>query len=234
MAGSRIPLFLTLSNRSVKQIRSFGGNFALAPAITIEMMTDLPPNETQINAALEQVLRGDTAAFEDVVRRFELPLRAWLASHAPPGVDVDEIAQRSFVASFTRLAEFEPGTNFAAWLFTIARYQLRTETTRLRRIADYHARYGPDLLQRELDRRVADPLERAGQRFEELTHCLDQLADHLRCFVTWRYEEEIPLEEMSQRCGRSVAAVKKQLWKIRQQLQRCLEAHTAPVEGHSV
>lgn len=198
------------------------------------MPKDLPPEETLLDEALQRVLRGETAAFEDVVRRFELPLRAWLASHAPPGVDVDEIAQRSFVASFTRLAEFELGTNFAAWLFTIARYQLRTETTRLRRIADYHARYGPDLLQRELDRRVAEPLEGAVQRFEDLNRCLDKLADPLRRFVTWRYEEEIPLEEMAQRCGRSVAAVKKQLWKVRQQLQRCVEARAATAEGHVI
>ncbi|QEG40932.1 sigma-70 family RNA polymerase sigma factor [Roseimaritima ulvae] len=198
------------------------------------MMNDRSPEETLLDEALQRVLQGEAAAFEHVVRRFELPLRAWLASHAPPGVDVDEIAQRSFVASFTRLAEYQLGTNFAAWLFTIARYQLRTETTRLRRIADYHARYGPDLLQRELDRRVNEPLEESSQRFENLNRCLENLAEPLRRFVTWRYEEEIPLEEMSQRCGRSVAAVKKQLWKIRQQLQRCVEARTAKVEGHSV
>jgi RNA polymerase sigma-70 factor (ECF subfamily) len=51
------------------------------------------------------------------------------------------------------------GTEFGAWLFTIARFQLKTEATRLRRVADYHARYGLDLLQRELDRRTNEPPE---------------------------------------------------------------------------
>lgn len=191
------------------------------------------PDESDIHAVLARVLRGDTAAFEAVVRRYELPLRAWLAAHVPPGVDVDEIAQRSFLIAFTQLGQFEPGTNFGAWLFTIARYQLRTETTRLRRVADYHARYGLNLLQQELDRRCEEPPEMWTTRLEQLQRCLDLLGGHLRRFVDWRYDEEVSLEEMALRSGRSVAAVKKQLWKIRQQLQQCVENRLA-AEGGSL
>jgi len=197
----------------------------------VPMTTDY--SDSPIDDALQRVARGDTSAFSTVVRRFELPLRAWLAAHVPPGVDVDEIAQRSLVAAFARLSEFEVGTNFGAWLFTIARYQLRTETTRLRRIADYHARYGPDLLQRELDRRCDDAPEMWTMRLEYLRHCLEALGDHLRRFVTWRYDEGIPLEEMADRSGRSVPAMKKQLWKIRQQLQECVEMKIAAEGGAS-
>jgi RNA polymerase sigma-70 factor (ECF subfamily) len=188
-------------------------------------------DESEIHAVLARVQRGETAAFEAVVRRFERPLRAWLAAHVPPGIDVDEIAQRSFVAAFTQLSEFQCGTNFGAWLFTIARYQLRTETTRLRRIADYHARYGLNLLQQELDRRCGEPPEMWTTRLEHLQRCLDALAEHLRRFVSWRYDEEVPLEEMAARSNRSVAAVKKQLWKIRQQLQQCVDTRVAAEGG---
>jgi RNA polymerase sigma-70 factor (ECF subfamily) len=190
-----------------------------------------PTDETYLDDALRLVLQGEVAAYEVVVRRFERPLRAWLATQAPPGVDVDEVAQHTFIAAYTRLHDFEVGTNFSAWLFTIARYQLRTETTRLRRIADYHARYAPDLLQRELERRSSELPELAATRLEHLEACLDILGEHVRRFVTWRYEEEIPLEEMASRSGRSVAAVKKQLWKVRQQLQQCIETRMANAAG---
>lgn len=190
-----------------------------------------PNDEVLLDDSLRRVLQGEVAAYEVVVRQFERPLRAWLAAQAPPGVDVDEIAQRTFIAAFTRLSDFEPGTNFPGWLFTIARYQLRTETTRLRRVADYHARYAPDLLQRELDRRGSERPELAASRLEHLETCLETLGEHVRRFVTWRYEEEIPLEEMASRSGRSVAAVKKQLWKLRQQLQQCIETRIASAEG---
>jgi len=154
-------------------------------------------------------------------------MRGWLAAQAPPGVDVDEIAQRSFVAAYTRLSEYEAGTNFSAWLFTIARLQLRTEITRLRRIADYHARYAPDLLQRELERRSEQPSEIWTARVEHLRVCLESLSEHVQQFVRWRYFEEIPLKEMAARSERSVAAVKKQLWIVRQKLLQCVEARMA-------
>lgn len=199
--------------------------------MTHQMVHETASDDSRLAEALQRVIDGDVSAFEQIVRRYERPLRAWLAAHVPPGVDVDEIAQRSFVAAFTRLSEFEPGTNFAAWLFTIARFQLRTETTRLRRIADYHARYGPDLLKQELERRSDAPPEFWTMRLEHLRCCVDALGEPLRRFVRWRYEEEIPLEEMVARSGRSLAAVKKQLWKIRQQLQECVEARMAGAAG---
>ncbi|MFG0266734.1 MAG: sigma-70 family RNA polymerase sigma factor [Rhodopirellula sp. JB055] len=191
------------------------------------------PDDRRVTEALRRVLRGETSEFEVVLRRHERPLRAWLAAHVPMGIDADEIAQRSFVAAFSRLDEFELGTDFGAWLFTIARYQLMTEKTRLRRIADYHARYGPELLQRELDRRSEESPELWTTKIEHLEQCLESLGEHLCRFIKWRYDEEIPLQEMAARCGRSVPAIKKQLWKIRGKLQECMDARLATDGGSS-
>lgn len=176
-----------------------------------------------IDRAIQRTRSGDHDAFEIVVREYERGLRAWLAMQSPPGVDVDEVAQRSFVAAFTRLDDYRLGTSFSAWLFAIARYQLKTETTRLRRVADYHARYAPDLLQKELDRRANESPELGRLRLDHLQHCLRGLSEKLQLYIRWRYDEQISLDEMSQRSGRSVAAVKKQLWQIRQQLHACVE-----------
>jgi len=117
------------------------------------------------------------AAFEKIVRRFERPVRAWVATHCPPGGDSDEVAQRTFIAAFTRLGEFEEGTNFPAWLFTIARYQLMTEATRLRRLADYQSRYAPDLLDRELERRASEAPWAMTARLAHLVTCLEALGE---------------------------------------------------------
>ena len=189
-------------------------------------------NDSVVDDAIRRVRKGDTAAFEVVVRRLERPLRAWLAVQAPPGIDVDEVAQMSFVAAFTRISDYELGTNFAAWLFTIARFRLKTEFSRLRRVADYHVRYAPDILQRELQRRDSEPPEMQETRLENLQLCLAQLSENLYRFIKWRYVEEIPLEEMAALSGRSVAAVKKQLWKLRHKLHACVEARMA-AEGET-
>ena len=188
-------------------------------------------NDEAVELAIGRVSAGEREAFATVVRRFERPLRAWLATLSPPGVDVDDIAQASFIAAYTRLDEYAPGTNFAAWLFTIARYQLQTETTRLRRIADYHSRYAPDLLARELNRRAAETPAEPSDQLAVLKDCLEAVDDRRRRFLAWRYDEAIPLTEMAERSGRSVAAVKKQLWLLRRQLQECIEGKLADAAG---
>lgn len=189
------------------------------------MSNDHPtPCDPSLDEALLRVTAGDVQAFAAIVHRFERPLRSWLAAHAPPGVDVDEVAQTTFVAAYTRLSEYTVGTNFGAWLFTIARYQLQTETTRLRRIADYHSRYAPDLLARELERRAGPSISPHHDHLASLKECLEAIDVRRRQFLTWRYEESIPLAEMANRSGRSVMAIKKQLWALRRQLQDCVEA----------
>ncbi len=203
----------------------------MSPRAIYSVMPEKEYSQISTDDCLRLVLQGERDAFEVVVRRYERSLRSWLAVHAPPGIDVDEIAQQAFVAVFSRLDEYELDSNFAAWLFTVARYQLKTETTRLRRVADYHTRYAPQLLQRELERIDHEPPELWLDRAESLKLCLETLSDRLRQFVDWRYREEIPLEEMANRSGRSVAAIKKQLWKIRQKLQYCIEKRIAATQG---
>ena len=193
----------------------------------------MPPTDdesTAVDDALRRVRAGDVQSFASVVRQFERPLRIWLATHAPPGVDVDDIAQASFIAAYTRLDEYTPGTNFAAWLFTIARYQLRTETTRLRRIADYHTRYTAERLGYELDHRSNQPVAGDDERLGFLKDCLGAVDERRRRFLTWRYEEALPLAEIAERSGRSVMAVKKQLWLLRRQLQDCIDGKATATE----
>lgn len=177
--------------------------------------------------AISQAIQGNTAGFETIVLRLERPLRSWLATVCPPGIDPDDIAQQSFVLAYTQLSKYQAGTNFKAWLFTIAKFQLKTEITRQRRVADYHSRYAPDLLRRELERQSELPAGNIPERLSNLQHCLSKLEGHLQRFVVWRYEEQIPLETMSSRSGRSVAAVKKQLWKIRRVLHECMQRQSA-------
>lgn len=174
------------------------------------------------DGCIRRIKHGAVDAFEAVVYRFERPLRAWLATQSPPGVDADEIAQKSFIAAYTRIHEFEEGTNFGAWLFSIARWQLKSETTRLRRIADYHSRYAPDLLQKLHGEVEVEP-EHLMVQLDHLKKCVASLNQDLSCFLKWRYYDGISLEEMARLSERSVPAVKKQLWKVRRKLQLCLE-----------
>lgn len=184
--------------------------------------------DSELNKLIERSRHGDTDAFGKIVRHYERPIRSWVASHSPPGVSADDIAQEAFLAAYRRLDEFKTGTKFHSWLFTIARYQLMTEATRRRRIADYHSRFAPELIDRELERRSeeAPPEELAG-RLDALRSCLGDLGERGRQLLKWRYDDGIPLSEMAEKTDRSVGAIKKHLFKIRQQLHECIDRKTS-------
>lgn len=179
-----------------------------------------------LDDALRRAQAGDLAAFETVIRAFEGPLRAWCVAHCPPGGDADDVAQRTFLEVFRGLSGFRPGTDFRAWLFTVARFQMQAETTRLRRLADYHRRYAPLALVDALERRARTD-GNADRKLDHLKHCLQDLEAPTRSLLAQRYDEGLPLEEIARRADRSVGAIKKSLFLLRAKLLDCVRGRLA-------
>ncbi len=56
-----------------------------------------------------------------------------------------------------------------------------TEATRRRRIADYHSRFAPELIDRELERRIGNSQpEEHVERLEALRSCVSDLGENGR------------------------------------------------------
>jgi RNA polymerase sigma-70 factor (ECF subfamily) len=179
-----------------------------------------------LDDALRRAQAGDLAAFETVIRAFEAPLRAWTVAHCPPGGDADDVAQRTFIEVFRGISGFRAGSDFRAWLFTVARFQMQAEATRLRRRADYHQRYAPRALVDALAR-SAEAGEDAECKLDHLKHCLQGLEAPTRILLTQRYDEGLPLEEIARRADRSVGAIKKSLFLLRAKLFDCVRTRLA-------
>lgn len=172
---------------------------------------------------VRRVQDGDLDAYAEILRRLERPLRAWVVSRCPPGGDADEVAQKTFIEAFRRIDEFTAGTDFRAWLFAIARFQLMAECTRLKRLTDYHSRYVPVALREELERRIDQSTSAESDRLQHLQACLEAVDGTARQILDWRYTEEIPLSEIASRMDRSVGAIKKHLFVLRQKLHECVQ-----------
>ena len=179
----------------------------------------MPPNDS-LAELVRRLQAGDADAFEGIVRRYESEIRGWLISRCPPGGDPDGVAQNAFVEAFRRISEFSPGTDFRAWLFTITRYQLLAECTRLKRHADYRSRYALHSLSAELERRAAT---NEPDRLRHLQECLSTLAQPVRSVLEWRYRDELSLQEIADRSNRSLAATKKWLFVLREKLRECVD-----------
>lgn len=185
----------------------------------------------ELDEQIKQVQAGNFDAFAEIAWLYERPIRAWLVSRCPPGGDADEVAQKTFVQAFKNIDDYEIGTDFRAWLFTIARYQLMAECTRLSRLADYHSRYVPHALSQELERRAKNTSDTQNQLLTYLRGCLNEMGEKPRQILDWRYCEERPLAEIAELTNRSAGAIKKHLFQLRRKLHDCIQRKQASEAG---
>lgn len=185
-----------------------------------------PPLLQELNDAVESVKTGDKSAYRRIVEQMLPVLRAYVISKSMPGMDVDDIVQRTFIEAYQSIGKFRKGTDFRAWLVTIARYQTLSEATRLKRQADYHSRFLPVEISRQMEKRLADD-ELEDHRLPFLQECLKNVRKSSRELVRRRYEEDLSMDQIADVLKRTSGAVRKELCLIRKQLHECIQRKLA-------
>jgi RNA polymerase sigma-70 factor, ECF subfamily len=162
---------------------------------------------------------GSSAAFGELVDRFESPVFDFLLRRAASAEDAEELAQDTFVRAWKRLDRYDARWSFATWLYALAR---RLSATRSRRSPP--AIEGGDVL-RDVPVQ-ADPgreLARTEER-ENLWSIADRvLEDDPRSALWLRYAEELSIEEIAKVLGRSHVSVRVMLFRARAKLGKALE-----------
>lgn len=135
--------------------------------------------------------------------------------------DADDILQETSSVLWRKLDEFEPGTDFAAWAFRVARFQVldhlkKKSRTRLREstveaIADQFVDFAHS----------SDP------RRDALDQCLGKLPGADRQLILQRYEPGATTQSIAEQTGRSVHMVYKTLNRIHSQLLDCVRRSLA-------
>jgi RNA polymerase sigma-70 factor (ECF subfamily) len=175
---------------------------------------------------------GDQAAFDQVVTGLGWRLRLWLAARCPPEIDPDEVAHLTLVHAYRIAGTYAPGTQARAWIWAIARNQLRAQITALRRTQAHQAQYLPEAVRAALARQTADHPEADDAEVAALRRCLEQLPATTRSLLDGFYGDDQPLAALAAQVQRSTGAVKKQLCLVRQALRTCIERRLATADGH--
>lgn len=83
---------------------------------------------------LEQARRGDTAAFESLLRQYERPLYGYIYRLMSGNADdAADLLQETFIKVYRALARIPADVNFPAWLYRVARNCCLDEMRRRRR-----------------------------------------------------------------------------------------------------
>lgn len=84
-------------------------------------------------ADLQALQRGENAALDRLMVRWQIPLRAFLYRHLGHEQDALDLAQETFVRIYRHRDQFRSGARFSTWMFQIALNLVRDQARRRRR-----------------------------------------------------------------------------------------------------
>jgi RNA polymerase sigma-70 factor, ECF subfamily len=180
-----------------------------------------------IDDFIARVQCGEREAYRHVVERTIESVRAFVVGRSLPGVEVDDVIQRSFIEAYWNLKDYKLGTDFTAWVVTIAKYQLLMESSRVRRRSDYHARFAPYAMSRAVEARVQGTAKDEDIRLIFLRDCLSQLNEASQRVLKDRYELGTSIDQIATSHSRTSGAIRKQLCVLRKLLHECISKKLA-------
>ena len=115
---------------------------------------------TQDARAIQRVLVGETAAYAEIVCRYQDPLRSALSFYCFSSDEVEEHLQDAFVQAYRRLHTFDVSAPFFPWLKAIAvdglLHEIRRRDTASRHAREYLRRVQMGQLESDRDASGAD------------------------------------------------------------------------------
>jgi RNA polymerase sigma-70 factor (ECF subfamily) len=159
-------------------------------------------------------------ALRDQVLSTVPSLRAFAVSLCGNIDRADDLVQETLLRALTHIDSFEPGTNMAAWLFTILRNLFRSEYRKRRReVEDADGRYADTL--------KSQPEQIGRVEFEEFQSALAKLPSDQREALILVGASGFSYEDAANICGCAVGTIKSRVNRARTRLAELLSIKSA-------
>jgi RNA polymerase sigma-70 factor (ECF subfamily) len=174
--------------------------------------------------------RGDAAAFEELVNRYEGKIFRLTMNITRNREDAEDAMQDAFLKSYSHLKDFQEDSRFYTWLVRIAANEalMRLRKRRPNQFSlDEPIEGDEDLMPRELEDWGPSPEQRFAQTEmrEILNEVIDKLEPDFRLVFVLRDIEELSTEETASTLGISIPAVKSRLLRARLKLRQKLDRY---------
>lgn len=150
--------------------------------------------------------------------RHQPRIKGFILALLPDFAAAEDVLQETFLVVQRKAEEFAPESNFLAWAFRIARFQVMKAQTAHRRDA---LRLSDAVLESLADSAPVEPWD--DQRLALLPICLEKLAPQARRIVDLFYRDEHKPQEIARRLSWTPAAVSVALSRARKTLRECIE-----------
>jgi len=174
---------------------------------------------------VRQAQKGDLAAYDELVRRYQQRIYATLYHMTANHEDANDLAQEAFIKAHQALKTFKGGSSFYTWVYRIAvnkalNYlkQRKSRPAMSLNDLDLNAENDPDLMaliSEKTPRREA----LLGELQQKLNEAMLQLSEPHRLVVTLHDVQGLAHEEIAEIMECNVGTVRSRLFYARQQLQ---------------
>lgn len=198
------------------------------------MSPPTPEVNTEDPVLLARTAGGDDDAFDELVRRHQGRVRAFLAARLARADDVDDLAQDVFIAVFRSADRFDGRDAVWPWIKGIATHILQGHLR-----SRYRDRLRPvERLEETIDQLGAAAMEALDDDDERvlgaLGACLETLSPEARELVRRRYADGAAVDELARELRRKAHSLSVTLLRIRRALRTCIEGRLgSPLAGSS-
>ncbi len=172
-------------------------------------------------ALIEEILKGNTAAFATIIDRYKDSVFSLAARMADSNEDAEEIVQDVFLKVYENLSSFQGQAKFSTWLYRIA---YNTTISKLRSVKKFQNEMSVDEYSFSESLEVEQSLEYVSHKEQKyfIQKALEELKPEERAVVELFYLEELKVEEIVEITGESKSAIKVKLHRLRKKLHDIL------------
>lgn len=174
------------------------------------------------NQLIEAALAGNSAAFGELVRKYQDRLHTTMTHLTRSSEDARDVVQDAFVKAFVKLDTFRGSSGFYTWLYRIAFNTAMSQKRRHRPLPSTDARS-------DCGQQVPDPAGGPGDRLEreelaaQVRAALDTLSDEHRTVLVLRDIDGCDYEAMAEMLDVPLGTVRSRLHRARLQLRAQLK-----------
>lgn len=156
----------------------------------------------------------------------------FIASLLPGSPDVRDLVQEVNIVLWNKQADFQPGTNFAAWACTVARNKVRDY--RKKKARGGWLVFSDELAAMFEEEAVPASADSTDVRRSALAVCLAKLKGGDREMLEQRYQSRHDeMDSFAAKFGRSRASLRVSLCRLRAGLRKCVSIQLTKEGGHA-
>ncbi|MFD2160395.1 sigma-70 family RNA polymerase sigma factor [Rubritalea tangerina] len=160
------------------------------------------------------------APLVSLLTEHQADLWAYIITQMPGSPDVADVLQKTNLTIWTKQSEFTPGTNFRAWAFTIARFEILAHLKKHKR--GNWLVFSDELIE-VMGTETAEAIPDTSTRLHLLEQCMGKLRQSHRELVNQRYMSADGLARYAASVGRSESSLYVTLHRVRATLRKCIE-----------